>query len=209
MDSCDEARDYDTMDHRDVNHLFVDDLLATGSPSGEILDLGTGTAQIPIELCRRNSKLRVVAVDASGAMLEQARANVVLAGMMGRIELEPADAKRLSYAAGRFGAVISNSIVHHLAEPQLALCEALRVLASGGLIFFRDLLRPADEGKLESLVDTYAAGENESQRRMFRESLHAALTLEEMQEMVESLGYRPQTVSRTSDRHWTWTATKP
>ena len=53
MDTPAEAADYDAMDHREVNRAFVIDFLAAGPPPGEILDLGTGTAQIPIELCRR------------------------------------------------------------------------------------------------------------------------------------------------------------
>src|SRR5947207_183966 len=71
MDTPEEARDYDAMDHSAVNRLFVDDLLAAGvvpataddQPVAEILDLGTGTALIPIELCRRCADCRVMAVD--------------------------------------------------------------------------------------------------------------------------------------------------
>ncbi len=55
MDSPAEAVAYDQMDHAEVNRRFVDDLLdAIGTTEGEltVVDLGTGTAQIPIELCR-------------------------------------------------------------------------------------------------------------------------------------------------------------
>ena len=44
MDSVEEARDYDQMDHAAVNDVFVTDLLASGEIAGEVLDLGTGTA---------------------------------------------------------------------------------------------------------------------------------------------------------------------
>ena len=50
MDTVEEAQDYDSMDHSLVNEIFVQDLLATGPIEGEVLDVGTGTAQIPIEL---------------------------------------------------------------------------------------------------------------------------------------------------------------
>ncbi len=53
MDSEAEARDYDSMDHAAVNARFAADFLAEGPVHGVILDLGTGTAQIPVELCRR------------------------------------------------------------------------------------------------------------------------------------------------------------
>src|SRR4051812_18377213 len=77
MESAEEAADYDAMDHSQVNRVFVDDLLAAinrdprseigsqdtsiqptsdlGSLTSlfDILDLGTGTALIPVELCKR------------------------------------------------------------------------------------------------------------------------------------------------------------
>ena len=48
MDDRDEAIAYDAMDHELVNRLFVDDLLGAGPIGIDCLDLGTGTALIPI-----------------------------------------------------------------------------------------------------------------------------------------------------------------
>ncbi len=58
MDSPEEARDYDAMDHAEVNRVFVADFLRFWPGSGFVLDVGTGTAQIPIELCRQFDLLR-------------------------------------------------------------------------------------------------------------------------------------------------------
>ena len=44
---------------------------------------------------------------------------------------------------------------------------------------------------------------------MFADSLHAALTLDEVRRMIAAIGFDPSTVRATSDRHWTWTAHKP
>ena len=63
MDSAAEARDYDAMDHREVNRVFVADFLAAWGGGGSVLDVGTGTAQIPIELCRRSPLPVVTAID--------------------------------------------------------------------------------------------------------------------------------------------------
>jgi hypothetical protein len=41
---------------------------------------------------------------------------------------------------------------------------------------------------------------------MFADSLRAALRLEEIQEIVEQLGFPADTVRATTDRHWTWQA---
>ena len=219
MDTPDEALAYDRMDHAEVNRRFVTDLLTAADAQGvnlgtdgeraaQLLDLGTGTALIPIELCRRAPALRVRAVDAAQSMLDLAAVRVRDAGLSDRIQLELVDAKRLPYEAGRFAAAISNSIIHHLPEPAVALAEAVRVTSAGGLLFFRDLLRPADQATLEQLVDTYAAGADDRQRGLFADSLHAALALDEMRQLVAALGFDPQGVTQTSDRHWTWSAVK-
>src|SRR5262245_53856906 len=119
MDTPEEALAYDSMDHAEVNRIFVDDFLVAGGAVGEILDLGTGTAVSPIELCRRGPAgaegeltFRVVAIDLSIAMLNLAKGNVEVAGLTECIMLDRVDGKRLPYADGRFAAVMSNSIVH-------------------------------------------------------------------------------------------------
>jgi ubiquinone/menaquinone biosynthesis C-methylase UbiE len=210
MDTEQEACDYDSMDHSGVNRVFVDDLLVDATKadlplaSVEMLDLGTGTAQIPIELCRRTAGVKIVAIDLAEEMLKLARLNVEAAGLQDRIRLERVDGKRLAYADGMFAAVISNSIVHHIPEPRSVLAEALRVVRPGGLIFIRDLLRPAADATVRHLVDTYAAGANDHQRFLLDASLRAALSLGEIRELVASLGFSPEMVEATSDRHWTW-----
>ena len=181
MDSPAEALDYDRMDHTAVNAVFVTDLLAafpevtTIDDEGiAVLDIGTGTAQIPIELCRRCPAARVMAIDLAAAMLHLGRSNVEVAGFANRIRLDRIDAKQLPYADGQFYLVMSNSIVHHIPHPGGVLCEAVRVLAGGGLIFVRDLLRPAADAEVNHLVATYAAGANDHQRQLFDQSLRAA-----------------------------------
>lgn len=208
MDSVQEARDYDAMDHSEVNRLFVDEFLVSVGDASDILDLGTGTAQIPIELCSRCDDYRVMAVDASVSMLDIARGNIDVAGMLDRIQLQQVDAKAMDFSDEMFDAVMSNSIIHHIPEPRVCLQEAVRVTRTGGLLFFRDLLRPASEAELKSLVARYTGDEVDHAQRMFGESLHAALSLQEIRSLVESLGFKPDTVIQSSDRHWTWSAIK-
>jgi ubiquinone/menaquinone biosynthesis C-methylase UbiE len=208
MDSAEEARDYDAMDHAAVNAIFVSDFRAAWDGVSPVLDVGTGTAQIPIEFCRAVPAVRVVGVDAAESMLGVGRDNLARAGLVGRVELKLADAKALPFADGSFAAVMSNSIVHHIPDPGAVLAEMVRVLRPGGLVFVRDLLRPADEPALATLVNLYAAGANDHQRRLFADSLRAALTLAEIRDLVARLGHDPAAVRQTSDRHWTWSAVK-
>ena len=204
MDSAEEARDYDAMDHSSVNRLFVADFLAIWNDRGPILDIGTGTAQIPIELCRQNAKAQVTAIDMAEHMLAVGRDNVRKAGLADRIRLEKQDAKALPYANEAFAAVISNSIIHHIPQPYECIAEMVRVCVPGGTIFVRDLMRPPDQRSLELLVQAYAGNANAHQQKMFAESLHAALTLDEIRELVAEAGFSTETVQATSDRHWTW-----
>jgi ubiquinone/menaquinone biosynthesis C-methylase UbiE len=69
MDTEEEAREYDLMDHSEVNRRFVSDFLAVHRASWKILDVGTGTALIPIELCQQEKRAIVLAVDAAEHML--------------------------------------------------------------------------------------------------------------------------------------------
>jgi ubiquinone/menaquinone biosynthesis C-methylase UbiE len=209
MDTESEAVDYDSMDHAEVNRLFADDFLAQ-SPAGlpghattSVLDVGTGTAQIPIEICRRRDDLRITAIDLAAHMLQLAQRNVIREGLTSRIKLEHLDAKSLSYAPAAFDAVISNSIIHHIPEPRDSFREMVRVLRPGGMLFVRDLLRPPDRESLEKLVARYAGDANLHQQQMFRESLHAALSLVEVGELLRDAKCPAEWVRQTSDRHWT------
>src|SRR5690606_29634117 len=121
----------------------------------------------------------VLAIDLSVHMLDLAKGNIEVAGFRERILLDRGDGKQLPYADERFRAVVSNTIVHHLADPRPALSEAQRVLVPGGLILVRDLLRPATDDDVRRLVQCHAAEATPHQRQLFDDSLRAALTLEE------------------------------
>ncbi len=218
MDTVEEAISYDQMDHSEVNKLFVDHLLeaiqvhATDASSEyfEILDLGTGTALIPIELAKRSDdRIRILAVDMAVSMLDLARNNIEVSGLMHRIALDRVDAKQLEYEDSRFDAVVSNSIIHHLPDPERSVAEAVRVAKPGAVLFFRDLMRPESSDEVTRLVELYAGNESDHARQLFDDSLRAALELQEMQSIVQNYGFAAETVVATSDRHWTWTAVKP
>ncbi|MDC0284027.1 class I SAM-dependent methyltransferase [Mariniblastus sp.] len=217
MDSEKEAQEYNDMDHSVVNQHFVEELFKFArdqTPAaadaevdfGDVLDLGTGTALIPVELCRQDHDCRVMAVDLAVSMLELARYNVEAAGMIERITLAQVDAKRMGYDRGAFDLVMSNSIIHHIPDPVVCLQEMVRVTAENGLLFIRDLMRPQDAETLEALVLTYTGKESEYSQQLFRDSLHAALSLDEIRDLVASLGFDSNSVQATSDRHWTWAA---
>ena len=212
MDRPEEARDYDAMDFAEVNGRFVADFpLSVGreTAEGEVLDIGTGPGRIPILLCRADRRFRVLGIDLAGPMLDLARRNVADAELADLIRFARGDAKALPFPDGRFEAVMANTIVHHIPEPTAALREMVRLLAPGGTLFVRDLVRPDDEAAVAALVDRHAGAEPGPAQALFRDSLRAALTLDEVHAIVGPLGVEPGRVAMTSDRHWTLAWHKP
>ncbi len=208
MDTADDAADYDAMDHAAVNAKFVDDALAFGVDGTRVLDVGTGTALIPIEFCARVPEAFFIAVDAAESMLAVARQHLARLGRVGQVVLIRCRVQELPPDFGAFSAVVSNSLIHHLPEPLDAFAAMHHACHASGRLFVRDLLRPSSRAELDGLVETYAAGANAHQRQLFADSLAAALTLAEVRELVAALGYPAGTVAQTSDRHWTWAAAR-
>ncbi len=215
MDTSDDAHDYDTMDHSTVNRVFVDDFLAFARANGfngrladqrqplRVLDVGTGTALIPIELCSRRVACQIIAIDLAEEMLKLADLNIAKSNLASSIQTQRIDAKQMPYPTGAFDAVVSNSIVHHIPEPHAVFAEMARVLQPGGLLFVRDLQRPESLADVDHFITTYAGRENAHSQQLFRDSLHAALTLEEVRDLAVAHGIPATSVVQTSDRHWT------
>jgi len=210
MDTAQDAADYDVMDNREPNERFCSDCLQF-TRFERALDVGTGTALIPIEMCRRAPGLAMVGLDLADHMLALARRNVERAGLTARIELQKIDAKELPFDAGAFEAVVSNSIVHHIPDAAHALREMVRVTRR--VLFVRDLLRPESAAEVSRLVALHggepASREREDVERharqvaLFDASLRAALTLDEIRALVAPLGIPISAVTQTSDRHFT------
>jgi len=199
MDTRREADEYDAMDHGGPNEAFVERLVALGA-AGRTLDLGTGPGHIPVLVCARIATARVTAIDAAATMLDHARRRRGASRHARRIALVRADAKCLPFSDSCFDTVYSNTILHHIPEPRDLLAEVARVLVPGGTLLVRDLFRPATPERALELVRLHCAGENEMQRELFRASLHAALTPDELSVLAAGCGLAAEVVI-DSDRH--------
>jgi ubiquinone/menaquinone biosynthesis C-methylase UbiE len=202
MDTWEDAVEYDAMDFTDVNTAFAERAVELAPPSGRVLDLGTGTARIPILVVQRNPKLYVEASDFSMNMLKLGWRNVHKAGLEGSIILKRADAKKLSMPGSSFDFVMSNSLAHHLPDPQPFFNEIKRVAKRNAGFFLRDLLRPKTSAEFSKLVELYTEGATDHQRKLFSDSLHAALTLEEVRLLLREAALDDLVLLQSSDRHW-------
>jgi SAM-dependent methyltransferase len=200
-----QARAYAAADFSESNRLFVE-LFQRLHPTpfaGHALDLGCGPGDIPIRLARACAAARIDAVDGGEAMLALARAAVAAdADLAHRIRWVCACIPSPAAApAGRYEAVLSNSLLHHLADP-LDLWRAVRDSARpGAAVLVMDLARPADEAAVERLLTLHAAGAPELLVRDFRASLHAAYRVDEVSEQLAAVGLDGLEVAMVSDRH--------
>ena len=210
MDTLEEAFEYDSMDHSQVNEVFCNDFFAARNltDGAQILDVGTGTAQIPIAMCRRNSGLKITAIDLAESMLTLGNKNIQTARLQDSITLCQVDSKKMPYPDESFDQVVSNSIIHHIPNPVECFKEMIRVTKKDGLLFIRDLLRPFSMAELQNIVNLHAGDATPKQKQLFTDSLHASLSLTEVREMVKLFGFEGFTVIQSSNRHWTFTARK-
>jgi len=209
MDVPEEAAAYAAADFSAVNQAFVDRLVELLGPPDvpralpRALDLGTGPADIPLRVIRLRPNLRITAVDGSAAMLRLARSAIERAGAGAaeRIQLVRADAKSLPFPAGSFDVIFSNSLLHHVADPAAMWSEIRRLIRPAGLIFLRDLARPATTADAAAIVEQYAGNESPMLREEFYRSLLAAYRVEEVRGQVELAALQQMNVAMSSDRH--------
>lgn len=203
MDTPEEAVEYDAMDFTEVNTAFADHAIQLGAPIANVLDAGTGTARIPLLICQRCPQWQIIGIDLAQSMLEIGLKNVKEAGLEQQIRLELVDAKQLPYSNGQFDMVISNSLIHHLPNPLPFLKDLKRVLKPSGAILIRDLIRPPSEAIMNTIVESIGVEYDQHQKMLFRDSLHAAFTLDEVNQLISDAGLEGVTVYQSSDRHWT------
>lgn len=132
------AREYDDIkefdDEADDRHLGqpLAERLA-GNDKAVVLDVGTGTARLPLSLFRHlDFKGRVIGLDASPAMLEAAQAKTIV--FSESIDLVRSDSRVLPVPAAACDAVTCIEALEFLPDIRQALREMMRVLRPGGTL---------------------------------------------------------------------------
>ena len=104
-------------------------ILRVLAPGDSVLDIGTGTGEIPLRICHAVS--RVEAVDASREMIAVARDNAKLRGAR-NVTFSVHNSYNLPFRDGTFDAVIVSNLLHIVEHPADVLAEARRVLKADG-----------------------------------------------------------------------------
>jgi ubiquinone/menaquinone biosynthesis C-methylase UbiE len=93
------------------------------------LEVGCGTGVMCRLLARWPNVGSVVGVDPAGLLVQKARE---ASGDFDNLTFQEADGRSLPFGEGEFNAVIFDSTLCHMPEPERGLAEAFRVLVPGG-----------------------------------------------------------------------------
>ena len=171
-----------------------------------ILDLGCGPGNISFRLARACPHAQVLGLDGAAAMLaiaqERLRAEPALIGRLrfhqACLPLPPAELEGLE---GGFDLLVSNSLLHHLADPRVLWRQLETLAAPGAWLVLRDLRRPANPAAVAELVARHAASASAQLRHDFEASLRAAFRLEEVAEQLRVADLGSLRLAEREDRY--------
>ena len=139
---------------------------------GLIVELSCGEGLLAERLLDEFSTTRLVALDASGVMLERAAARLAHFGERQEVRrFEIADAGWRSEWQGGCDAVVSSMAVHHLDDPgkRRLYADVLRMLRGGGALVIADIIQPASAAAVRLAADEWNRAVREQSLTRFRD----------------------------------------
>jgi ArsR family transcriptional regulator len=127
-------------------------LLALVPNGGTVVEIGVGTGGLLADLAARAD--RVIGVDHSPAMLEEAGRRISAAGVA-NVELRLGEMTHLPLPDGGADCALLNMVLHHAADPPAVLAEIRRILSRNGLLLIADLARHERETARDQLADQW------------------------------------------------------
>ncbi|WP_442918196.1 class I SAM-dependent methyltransferase [Magnetococcus sp. PR-3] len=207
MLDADQATAYAEADFSEPHNAFVTSFQQKHpqfSGKGVVLDLGCGPGDISCRFAKAYPGCTVFGVDGSPAMLNEGVRLCARWGEAGtRVVLKEAllpNGEALTEA--EYGAVISNSLLHHMPNATDFWQSITTFAAPGAAIFVMDLLRPSSAKVAKEMMHRYTADEPEVLQQDFYHSLLAAFSREEIQAQLCAAQLGHLTFEQTSDRHW-------
>ncbi len=107
-----------------------------------ILDVATGTGDMPILLVKLLKPTRIVGIDISNGMLDLGRQKITKRNLDPIISLQTGDAEAIHFPDASFDAVTVSFGVRNFENLEKGLTEMLRVLTPGGKLVILEFSRP-------------------------------------------------------------------
>ncbi len=205
MDDAAQARAYAEADFAEPNARFValyEEFVGPLPAGAAVLDLGCGPGDISLQLAAAHPGIEVHGLDGSAAMLHFGIAALAATpALHDRVHFIEGLVPDAELPRSRYEAIVSNSVLHHLHEPDALWRMIVARGHPGAPVLVMDLMRPASMAAAGALVEAHAAGEPEVLRRDFYNSLLAAFEPAEVRRQLEAAGLGHFTVRPVSDRH--------
>ena len=166
-----------------------------------VLDLGCGPADFAIRFVNRFPNCKVDAIDGAPEMLKQAQMIIQREGLEERIQLHLYRLPDCELRTQNYDAIVSNSLLHHLHQPQHLWDTISKYAVANTAIFICDLYRPSTQELAQDIVEKYAMNEPEILRQDFYNSLLAAFTIDEVQKQLVDANLATLKTEQISDRH--------
>jgi len=164
---------------------FVRKVLRQGIRSGRVLDVGTGTGLLAIELAKaKGCNFEIVALDISENMIKKARENARLYGVADRIEFVTATAAEIPFPDGAFDLVISYASLHHWFKPVNVFNEVARVTGADGQAILRDNKRVYQNPLWKAVIWLFSRFMNRRHRQNWPKAILAGYTVGEVRELL-------------------------
>ena len=106
--------------------------LAREISGSNVLDIATGTAEVPIEVLNKWNRCYVIGVDPSKKMLDLGRAKLETHGFKKKVALVQGIAEELPFKNGSFDSLTIAFGIRNTVDPSKSLQEMRRVLRPGG-----------------------------------------------------------------------------
>ena len=104
-------------------------------PGARVLDVGCGPGTITVDIADRVAPGRVIGIDASADVIDQARRD---ASGVDNVEFATGDVYALDFPDSSFDVVHAHQVLQHLSDPVGALREMRRVCKPDGVVAVRD-----------------------------------------------------------------------
>jgi ubiquinone/menaquinone biosynthesis C-methylase UbiE len=164
---------------------FVWKILRRGIRSGRVLDIGTGSGRLAIELAKaRGCDFEITGLDVSANMLKVAQENARQAGVGKKIDFVLANASALPFPDHSFDLVMSYASLHHWFHPAQVFDEAYRVTRPQGSLIIRDNQRINDNPFWAAFIWTLSRFMNKRHRDNWPKAITASYTVPEVREIM-------------------------
>jgi len=169
---------------------------------GTILDLGCGPGDITFRFAKHFPGSTVIGIDGAAVMIELANQRKCReTEFLSNIKFIEAEIPVAPIPGIPYDLIVSNSLYHHLHNPEVLWKTILDYGSSGTKIFIVDLFRPDSKERADWLVNEYSGNEPEILKKDFYNSLCASFEPAEVEQQLSNTGLSYLSVKIVSDRH--------